>query len=473
MNNSSFASFRESSARRLEIWRPLIIVGVLLASVFFALNTPSGRMAYVLLASPFLAAIGLFLLRRPAAGVIAIVVGGLMVPLSLGTGTSTRLNPVVFLVPVVTALWFLDRGIRHRSLKLHHQPAVYFLLAFCICVGLSFLAGQLPWYEAHSAGLAPQLGGLAVFLLSAAAFLLSAHVLDEKWLRRLVYAFLAIGAFYVGTRLLPPLRPGQQLFETGAQGSVFWIWMVAMAAGMAVFHSDLPRGVRIGLALMTASLLFIAMTRASDWASGWGPAFVALLVLLWMRYPRWGWVVIFISSVALMSRFEPIWDLVTNEQSWLARRQAWQIVLDTVSVNPVLGLGPSNYYFYVQRATISGWGGQWNVSFSSHNNWVDLIAQTGILGVTVFLVFCFTMGRMGLQLWRRLPISFAKGYAAACVAGLVATLVSGMLGDWFLPFVYNIGLAGMRSSILFWIFLGGLLALNMQYKQGNPPEPSE
>jgi hypothetical protein len=44
---------------------------------------------------------------------------------------------------------------------------------------------------------------------------------------------------------------------------------------------------------------------------------------------------------------------------------------------------------------------------------------------------------------------------------LVATLVSGMLGDWFLPFVYNVGLAGMRSSILFWVFMGGLLSLYM------------
>ena len=42
---------------------------------------------------------------------------------------------------------------------------------------------------------------------------------------------------------------------------------------------------------------------------------------------------------------------------------------------------------------------------------------------------------------------------------LIGTLASGMLGDWFLPFVYNVGLAGMRSSILFWVFLGGLLAL--------------
>ena len=38
-------------------------------------------------------------------------------------------------------------------------------------------------------------------------------------------------------------------------------------------------------------------------------------------------------------------------------------------------------------------------------------------------------------------------------------LVAGMLGDWVVPFVYNIGLSGMRASVLGWLFLGGIIAL--------------
>ena len=38
-------------------------------------------------------------------------------------------------------------------------------------------------------------------------------------------------------------------------------------------------------------------------------------------------------------------------------------------------------------------------------------------------------------------------------------LVAGMLGDWVIPFVYNVGLKGFRASVLGWIFLGGLVAL--------------
>ena len=54
---------------------------------------------------------------------------------------------------------------------------------------------------------------------------------------------------------------------------------------------------------------------------------------------------------------------------------------------------------------------------------------------------------------------FEQAYVNACLAGLAGSLVAGMLGDWFLPFVYNIGIAGFRASVLGWLFLGGLVAL--------------
>ena len=36
------------------------------------------------------------------------------------------------------------------------------------------------------------------------------------------------------------------------------------------------------------------------------------------------------------------------------------------------------------------------------------------------------------------------------------------LGDWLLPFIYNTGLAGYRTSILPWVFMGGLVATEQQ-----------
>ena len=54
---------------------------------------------------------------------------------------------------------------------------------------------------------------------------------------------------------------------------------------------------------------------------------------------------------------------------------------------------------------------------------------------------------------------FEQAYVNACLAGLAGSLAAGTRGDWFLPFVYNIGIAGFRASVLGWLFLGGLVAV--------------
>lgn len=451
--------------------RYLLPVAVVLVSVLLAYKPLPGRLSMLLIAAgpAFLAP--LIYLRQPALGLLGVVAAGLVVPFTIGTGTGTSLNPVVLLIPALTGMWLLDMALRRKAIRLHRHSSVYLLLALNVVVVLAFIAGQLPWFDMPAAGAASQLGGLLVFVISSAAFLLAAHTLDERWLVRLVFMFVALGAFVVIAQFVPPLRSLVSRFVgSGSQGSVFWIWLVALPAGLALFHTSMSPRMRLALAAVAGLTLLFGFTRNGEWASGWAPPLVALLLLLWLRFPRWGWIFLFLATLGFFWQFDRFWTMATSNESWLARQQAWRIVLDTVAVNPLLGLGPSNYYFYVERATIMGWGGAWNVKFSSHNNWVDLIAQTGIIGTVVFLLFALSMGRAGLRLYRQLPDGFPRAYAAACVAGLVATLISGFLGDWFLPFVYNVGLEGMRSSILFWVFLGGLLMLHITYT--SKPDPA-
>lgn len=450
--------------------RAAIVLAAILLSVLLAGLGLRGRRAMLIIGVGPAAVAAFIYLRQPAIGLLALIFAALLVPFSIGTGTGTSLNPVVLLVPVLTVLWLAGNALRRHSIRLHRHSSVYLLLVFMALATLSSLVGLLPWFDMPGAGAASQIGGLMVFFISAAAFLVAAHTLNERWLARLVYLFVAIGGLIVLGRFVPLLGAVvSRLGGNGAQGSVFWIWLVALPAGLALFHGDLPGRWRLVLAGVAFLTLFTSLFHGREWASGWAPPLVALLLLIWLRFPRWGWIALFFAVLTFITQFDRFWMVATNSESWLARQQAWRIVLDTVSVNPVLGLGPSNYYFYVQNATIWGWGGAWNVKFSSHNNWVDLIAQTGILGTAVFLLFALSLFRAGMRLYANLPNGFPRAYAAACVAGLVATLISGFLGDWFLPFVYNIGLAGLRSSILVWVFLGGLLMLSQ--KSNEPAHP--
>ena len=49
------------------------------------------------------------------------------------------------------------------------------------------------------------------------------------------------------------------------------------------------------------------------------------------------------------------------------------------------------------------------------------------------------------------------------LGGFAGMLLVGMLGDWFLPFVYNIGLIGFRASVVGWVFLGGVLVIEKHH----------
>ena len=95
---------------------------------------------------------------------------------------------------------------------------------------------------------------------------------------------------------------------------------------------------------------------------------------------------------------------------------------------------------------------------------MDIIAQIGILGLACLLWFMWEVGRLGWELRNAVPEGFSYAFVIGALGGLIGTLVSGMLGDWFLPFVYNIGLDGTRSSLFAWLFLGGLVAIAQNYK---------
>ena len=145
-----------------------------------------------------------------------------------------------------------------------------------------------------------------------------------------------------------------------------------------------------------------------------------------------------------------------NEYSLMTRLEAWKILWQIFQISPLIGIGPSNYYWYTPLFPILGYP----VNFNSHNNYVDLVLQTGVLGLVCFGWFFAALGLVSWQLRTTAPPGFARAYVYGAIGGIGGTLLAGMLGDWVIPFVYNIGYEGMRSSLLGWIFMGGLVAIN-------------
>jgi O-antigen ligase len=193
------------------------------------------------------------------------------------------------------------------------------------------------------------------------------------------------------------------------------------------------------------------------------PVLVVVAATVWIGAPKMAYILSLIAVGGIGTQINAILDnfiyVGDNSYSETTRLAAWGIIIKMINVNPFFGLGPANYSFYTPLFPILGW----NVQFNSHNNYVDIIAQTGILGIFCFLWVFWEVGRLGWRMIlrvRKMEAGFAQAYVYGVTGGLVATVAAAMLGDWFLPYVYNITIRGMRASMLPWLFFGGLIALN-------------
>jgi O-antigen ligase len=454
MSNIRFLS--NYTERLLEHWQLifkfLVVSAVIASGTLLVPRMVMGNRFPILLFLGYLSLIVVVIfLRWPVLGLIAIVLGGMLVPFVGPSGT----NVVVAGTALMLGLWLLKMMMEQRQIRLVASRATLPLFAFLIISFIAFLVGQLTWYVyARHTPLEAQLGGFAIFLLSAGAFLLVAHlVTDLSWLQALTWIFIAFGAIYMTGRLV---RWGgiDRIFSLGfSSGSMFWTWLVALTFSQAIFNRSLHLRWRIVLGCILLVTFYVAYFQAYDWKSGWLPPLVAIAAILAFRYWRSSFLLMPFGVIPFY--YLAIKLIGTDKYSWGTRVDAWIIVLNIVKANPILGLGFANYFWITKLFPIRGY----EVAFNSHNQYIDILAQTGIIGLLVFLWFFWEVGRVGWSLRERVPEGFPRAYVYGALGGLVGTLVAATMVDWVLPFVYNIGFNGFRASILAWIFLGGLVSL--------------
>jgi hypothetical protein len=248
---------------------------------------------------------------------------------------------------------------------------------------------------------------------------------------------------------------------------MFWTWLLALSFGQALVNRELSAKARIFCMAIVAGTLALTMGVWMDWASGWFPGCLALGVILLAYRPKVAVVVGLLLGIAIVANSTAAKDIAwTPDQvySTKTRAAAAQTLVQIARENPVLGFGPANYYHYTPLFPIMGW----YVHFSSHNNYFDLVLQTGLCGLACVGWLWFELGELSWRLRKRARPGFERAFVYGAMGGLVGTAASGALGDWFLPFVYNVGLYGFGSSILAWVFLGGLVAVGSLRRRNGP-----
>lgn len=443
--------------------RVLAIVGILLLSA--ALPFAGSQWLLILfLGLPIGIGAILVFMRWPPLGLIALVITALVVPSPELPG---GLNAAVLFLIFLIGLWILDMIVSKR--KLISSRTFWPLLALVGVAILSFGVGQLPWFSfARAAPLDAQIGGLFIFVLAAGIFLLTAHqIRDLRWLQWLTWTFLVLTAIHLATWFIPPIGPYVNFFQLGTyNNSLFWVWLVALAFSQALINQKLHIVWRLLLGGLAIATLYKGVVLNSDWKSGYLPPLAAVAAIISLRSWRVALMMVVLGIVPAIYLGSEA--MATDEYSVSTRVDAWLIMVEIIKVNPILGFGPANYYWYTPLFPIRGWA----VQFNSHNQYLDIIAQVGLLGMACFLWFAVEAGWLAWRLRPQVPAGFARAYVYGAFGGLAGMLAAGALADWIFPFTYNVGLTGFRTSMLGWLFLGGLVSVEQIFRRQTQPQKS-
>jgi hypothetical protein len=406
--------------------------------------------------------------RQPILGLVATITTAMLIPVEFSTGREVKLNLAALLVPLVFGLWFLIM-VRRRSIHLPQSRTTTPLLLFVLASLLSLVVGTGYWDPAVPRPdnfWLVQLGQWGIFVFSAFAFwLMGSLVHDKTWLRRLVFIYLGIA----GTLALLAVFPGgYNLLDRVATFAVrrapFWLLLAALAGGQLLFNPKLSTRARVFLGATLGAVGIVAVVQQTARLSGVVGVVIPVGILLWFRWPRWRWAYVVLVVITLVAFRSALYDFAGGNDRWDesggSRLVLSQRVIEVSMRNPITGLGPAAYRFYARMRPLPYLGAYWiDPLINSHNNYVDLFAQVGLLGLGLFLWFAVEVIRLGLRLRVRFTEGFLCGYVNSMLAAWIGSLVIMVLADWILPHVYNIGFSGFQASVLVWLFLGGLVAL--------------
>jgi O-antigen ligase len=267
---------------------------------------------------------------------------------------------------------------------------------------------------------------------------------------------LGMGAFSIF--LYQTNSPFQYYFLNNGSRGLFSAWVAVFAYALALFNDHLDKRIRLLLLILVGLLVFRYFIKGQSWVSGWLPLGIGCAVLTLLRSRRLFLLCLVLGSIYLAFNFNEYYtDIVLGEESegsGTGRMELWEMNLNHVKNHLLFGMGPAGYAVY-------------NMSYhpedarSTHNNYFDVLAQTGVVGSLAFLWLVSAFLRTCYQTRQRLvgKRDFAEAFANATFAGCISMLVAMMLGDWVLPFAYNQTITGFDNACYTWIFMGGAVAL--------------
>ncbi len=437
----------------------MIVLLIVAAASFIA---SKGRVDWSFVFAGGIAVIGgvaLYRLGRFEYGFLAVAFSaGFINFFALPTGRDSRIVISLAISLVLLGVWGLQLVFsRISGERIRPSPINKPLLAFVFICILSYVWAQLMrdpllyvWPSFPVVQIAALLVNIALPLMT---LLVANKVTEAKWLKGLVGILIAVGVLQLATDLFR--LPTDILLNNGTRG-LFSMWLGAMTCSLLLIHARLSKWQRLALGALLLVTFYVNLVGKLSWVSGWLPLSVACGIIVLRRSKAlFGAALVAMLAFAIL-RMDLIVEAYEAEMAGGSdeRSGLWEQNLRHVANHPFFGMGPAGYAIY-------------NMTYhpddarSTHNNYFDVLAQTGVVGFVAFLATFAAFLRTGWRVMQRLKGQgdFQEAYAVAAFAGCVGALVGMMLGDWVLPFAYNQTISGFDNAVFTWMFLGGSIAL--------------
>jgi O-antigen ligase len=107
------------------------------------------------------------------------------------------------------------------------------------------------------------------------------------------------------------------------------------------------------------------------------------------------------------------------EHSAAARMDLWEEAMQVFRADPIFGTGFNTYKY---ESHVGGYG-------DTHNLFVKVLVETGLVGLTIFLLILYRLFRMGWRLYRSATDPFYRSIGLGFAALMITAVIGNLFGD--------------------------------------------
>jgi len=204
---------------------------------------------------------------------------------------------------------------------------------------------------------------------------------------------------------------------------MFLLVTLSLTAALFLAGRMFPRRLTGPLLILQVITLYLSYARTA-----WLSVFVGLVALLWIRNQK-RLLLLGVPVVAIAA-----WKVVPHLQERLAtaagtgaenslvwRLGLWRYALERFPERPLFGSGIGTFLPYIN----------YQVGFNSHQTWLGLLIETGVLGLAAFIALLVVTGRQLARARRSAPEdvrTVVEGVVAAWVGALAGSFTNDAFG---------------------------------------------